>query len=225
MQRLMGRACASRRLRTTGEGGFTLLEAVLVVFVSSIGILSVALGLLTAINSDNRTNQAQRLNLAMTTVVDALKQQSYLPAVCPGVSNPAPRSDDADLASNASPAGRYLHRVVGDWDPVTKRWLLTATGGPTGDEAVQGWIDQGVVFSITDVQYWSSDTKNIASGDGFGYPTNVNPSLRTCDANSYQWPAARMMVQACWKTTTVGECDPEGGKELSTVTIHGPRGP
>ena len=207
----------------TGEGGFTLLEAVLVVFVSSIGILSVALGLLTAINSDGRTNRAQRLNLAMTTVVDALKQQSYLPAVCPGVPNPAPRSDDADLSLNTSPAGRYLRRVVGDYDSVNQRWLLTPSGGPTGDEAVQGWVDEGVVFIITDVQYWSSDTKNVASGDGFGYPTNVNPSLRACDANPYSWPAARLLVQACWKSDTVGVCDPEGGSERSTVTIHGPR--
>lgn len=206
----------------TGEGGFTLLEAVLVVFVSSVGILSVALGLLTAINSDGRTNRAQRLNLAMTTAVDALKQQSYLPAVCPGVSNPAPRSDDANLSLNTSPAGRYLRRVVGDYDPVTKQWLLTSTGGPTGDEAVQGWVDQGVVFSITDVQYWTSNY-TIGSGDGFGYPTNVNPTLRTCDANAYSWPAARLLVQACWKSDTVGVCDPEGGRELSTVTIHGPR--
>ena len=225
MQRLIGRACASRRLRTCGEGGFTLLEAVLVVFVSSIGILSVALGLLSAINSDGRTNRAQRLNLAMTSVVDSLKQQSYLPAVCPGVSNPAPRSDDTNLASNSSPAGRYLRRVVGDYDPITKTWLLNAQGGPTGDEAVQGWIDQGVVYSITDVQYWSSDTKNVASGDGFVYPTNVNPGLRACETNSYSWPAARLLVRACWKSETVGVCDPDGGTELSTVTIHGPRGP
>jgi type II secretory pathway pseudopilin PulG len=225
MRRLVGRSSASYRLRTTGEGGFTLLEAVLVLFIASVGILSVALGLLTALNSDNRTNQAQRLNLAMTTVVDSLKQQSYLPAVCPGASTPAPRSDDPDLASNSSPAGRYLRRVVGDWDPVTKTWLLTPQGAPTGDEAVQGWIDQGVVFSITDVQYWSSDTKNVASGDGFVYSTNVNPGLRACETNSYGWPAARLLVRACWKSETVGVCDPGGGTELSTVTIHGPRGP
>ena len=213
MQRLIGRACASQRLRTCGEGGFTLLEAVLVIFVTSIGILSVAYGLLAAINADGRANKQERLNLAMTTAVDALKQAPFLPVECPAVSTPAPRSDDAALSSNNSPAGRYLQRIVGTYNSGTDSWT-------DGDEAVHQWMRQGVVFSITEANYWAP---SIASGNGFRYAGNPDAALQNCDATQYSWPVTRLTVTACWDTPGVTGCDQGGGTIKSTVAVHGPR--
>lgn len=213
MQRVIGRACASRRLRTCGEGGFTLLEAVLVIFVTSIGILSVAYGLLAAVNADGRANQQQRLNLAMTTAVDALKQVPYLPVECPVISTPAPRSDDADLVSNGTPAGRYLNRIVGTYDAATDSWT-------DGDEGVQDWMRQGVVYSVVDASYWAP---SISSGNGFRYPGNPDPALRTCDDDPYSYPVTRLTVAACWDTPGPSGCDQGGGTIKSTVAVRGPR--
>lgn len=213
MQRLIGRACASRRLRTTGEGGFTLLEAVLVIIVTSIGILSVAYGLLAAINADGRANKLQRLNLAMTTAVDALKQTPYLPLECPAVSNPAPQSGDTNLASNNSPAGRYLYKIVGDFNPTTKTWS-------GGDPAVDQWLEQGVVLSVVEANYWDA---SIASGNGYRYSGNPDTSLQACNDTQYSWPVTRLTVTACWNTDGPTGCEQGGGTIKSSVALHGPR--
>lgn len=213
MDSWIGRACASRRLRTDGEGGFTLLEAVLVIFVTSIGILSVAYGLLAAINADGRANKQERLNLAITTAVDALKQTSFLPVECPAVSTPAPRSDDAALASNDSPAGRYLKRIVGTYTKATDSWA-------DGNKGVQDWIRQGVVYSIVDVDYWAPGR---TSGNGYRYEENFDTSLRTCDATAYSYPVARILLTACWDDPGVTGCDQGGGTLRSSVALRGPR--
>jgi len=213
MSSWIGRACASRRLRTDGEGGFTLLEAVLVIFVTSIGILSVAYGLLAAINADGRANKQERLNLAMTTAVDALKQSPFLPVQCPAVSSPAPRSDDNALASNNSPAGRYLQRIVGTYSTATDSWT-------DGNEGVQDWIRQGVVFSIVDANYWAP---SIESGNGYRYAGNPDTSLQACNDTPYSYPVTRLTVTACWDTPGPTGCDQGGGTIRSTVALRGPR--
>ncbi|MFM7062215.1 MAG: hypothetical protein ACKO04_01805 [Actinomycetes bacterium] len=213
MTNVTGRACASCGLRTSGEGGFTLLEAVLVIFVTSIGILSVAYGLLAAVNADGRANKQERLNLAMTTAVDALKQAPFLPVQCPAVSSPAPRSDDAALSSNSTPAGRYLRRVVGTYNAGTDSFT-------DGDEGVQDWIRQGVVFSIVDASYWAP---SISSGNGYRYAGNPDTSLQACNDDPYSYPVTRLTVTACWDTPGVTGCDQGGGTIRSTVALRGPR--
>ena len=202
MRRLVRRSGASHRLRTTGEGGFTLLEAVLVVLVSSVGILAVALGLLSAISIDGRTNRQQRLNVASTTILDQLERTPPQTPTCPEVSSPAPRSDQSALGANTSAAAKYLR---------------SALSAPQ----VQQWVDRGVVFSVTRLNYWAST--GVSRGDGCVGPDNIEQSLKVCSTNDYDYPVARLEILACWSGDGEDGCDPKNSRIVGAASVRGPR--
>ncbi len=83
-------------VRRRGQGGFTLLEAVIVVLVASVGIVSIAIGLQTAVTQDNRSNEQQRFNLAVTSFAEAVKRPTvWVDCECPDPSNPIDPTGDA----------------------------------------------------------------------------------------------------------------------------------
>lgn len=194
-----------RRVRGAhrGQAGFTLLEAVLVVTIASIGILAIALGLLTSIRGDSLANRQQRLNLAMTTFADSVKRADWIAPACPAVGTTPPRTNDPNLKLDATPAGRILYGIAGDDAAVA--------GVPRPDPGVRQLRTQGVVFSITDVQYWD-DTK--FTGDGF---------LTTCATQNMSWPVAKLKVKVCFTGSGPDGCDVDGPVVTSGVSMMGPR--
>jgi Tfp pilus assembly protein PilV len=160
-----------RHARARGQGGFTLIEAVLSVVVVSTAIVSIAAGLLGAARIDNRTNERQRANLALTTFVENL---DHVQSSCPAVSTPAPATGASNGASHATA-------------------LLSATAA---EPEVAEWIDRGMVFSITRVEYarWdvAAGAEDFTAACNTPPPTNPNP-LRP---RPY-YPVIRVTVTAC----------------------------
>lgn len=123
--------------RTRGQAGFTLVEGLLVVVISSIAVLSIALGLQTSVTLDNRSNEQQRLNLAITTFGESVKQSAWVWPVCPANTTPP-----ASTAEPLSPPPSHAHRI-----------LDNSTSAPE----VAAWVDVGIVFIVTGVSYWDND--------------------------------------------------------------------
>ncbi len=123
-------------VRRRGQGGFTLIEAVLSLVVVSIAILSIAAGLFTSARADNRTNEQLRGNLALATFTENLR---YVPSGGAGCSS----SDHAATLL----ANTLLEPEVGEW------------------------VDRGMVFAVTDVEYacWQVD----AGDEDFTAPCNA----------------------------------------------------
>jgi type II secretory pathway pseudopilin PulG len=201
MQGQVRSACASRRLCTEEQGGFALLEAVLVIGIAAIAILTIAIGMLTAVTANGRANRQQRLDLAMTTVVESVKREDWKPQSCPTMSSATPSTSDAALAANSAtfPADFYLYKAASD--PAVQAWLQPTSG-------------RKVKFSAKRFEYWTDNPAFGSSGDGF---------VSTCSTKSYRWPAARMLVVGCWARAD-GSCDPEEPSISSEIVLRGPRG-
>ncbi|MFZ4520032.1 MAG: hypothetical protein ACOYOP_16705 [Microthrixaceae bacterium] len=166
----------------------------LVITVTSIGILTIALGLLTTVKADGRSNRQQRLNLAVTSFNEAVKRGDWIVPTCPAVSSPPATSADADLGADPSHAALILSQALAD---------------PVVDE----WVSRGVVFAVTGVQYWGADGQGtpIQSGDGF---------TGSCSDPAYSWPVIRVETKACFRNGG-GACDPDGPVLTATTSKRG----
>lgn len=173
------------------------------VTIASIGILAIALGLLTSIRGDGLANRQQRLNLAMTTFADSVKRADWIAPACPAVGATPPRSSDPNLSADTSPAGRILFGIVGedDVDP----------GVPRSDPAVRQLRSEGVVFSITDLQYWDDQ---FFTGNGF-------PA--TCLTQNVSWPVAKLKLKVCFTGDGTDGCAADSPVVTSGAAMMGPR--
>ena len=195
-----------RRVRRAarGQGGFTLLEAILVVTIASIGILAIALGLLTSIRGDGLANRQQRLNLAMTTFADSVKRADWMAPTCPAVAaSGAPRTNDPNLRFGQDLASKVLYGIAGDEGAVANV--------PRPDPGVRQLRAEGVVFSITDIQYWD-DTK--FTGNGY---------LTTCAAQNMSWPVAKLQLKVCFTGSEPDGCAEDSPVVTSGASMIGPR--
>ncbi|MFM7069482.1 MAG: hypothetical protein ACKOYM_08500 [Actinomycetes bacterium] len=177
--------------------------------ISATAVLALAYAMFTTISNDGRANRQQRLNLAVTTMVDTLKLKPWLPTACPPIATPFPSSDDPLLSSNTTPAGKYLARAVDRSNPE--------------NDAVVEWLDQGVVFKIVAMEYDSRSelAKDPYTNQLVKTPVRNGDSFNaSCDAWSYSWPVARLTVQGCWRGTA---CDSDLGVVKSSVSIRGPK--
>ncbi len=191
--------------RARAQAGFTLLEVALVLAITGIGILAVALGLLAAVNTDGRANRQQRINLAVTNLVDAVRRTDWVvPASCFAVSSPPPTSADTAtaLSANNSHAARIMERLV-------------------ADPGVASWTSR-VTFKITDVTFWNPA---VSAGDGF----QAGSAKQLCDSNSGtlpnlgSYPVARLTVQGCWRSDDADGCDDDSAVVTSTAALRGSR--
>lgn len=155
------------------QRGYTLIEVIIAMFVIGVAILGLMMGLLTNMKANNVANQQQRTNLALTTFLENMPYVAPSGASCVAVSDPPPSSGTGG-SSVPSNAKSLLDRAL------------------TSPE-VQRWVDRGIVFTVTGVEY----AKWTVSGTGtedFG---------AACDAAGpaigQPWfPAIRVSVQACW---------------------------
>lgn len=193
------------RRRMGAKGGYTLLEAVLALIIASGAILTIALGLLTSGNADQHTNSRQRVNLALSTFTENLK---YSLSECPAVSSPAP--------SSGRPANPPSHATT-----LLDRTLEKAE--------VAKWVDRGIVFTVTDVEYGDTDPYDFGAGvpeafDGAcSDPAPTGPS----DLRPPPWyPVIRVTVQACFGLAPDAVDCPEGEpvEQVSVVKRGGRRG-
>ena len=173
------------------------------VTIASIGILAIALGLLTSIRGDGLANRQQRLNLAMTTFADSVKRADWVAPSCPAVAAVPPRTNDADLRNGTDPASKILYGIAGDAGAVANV--------PRPDPGVRQLRSQDIVFSITDIQYWD-DTK--FTGNGF---------LATCAAQNMSWPVAKLQLKVCYTGTGPDGCAEDSPVVTSGASMMGPR--
>lgn len=68
----MNRAWGRGRQRS--QQGFSLIEALVVIFLISTVVLTFAVGLQASVTSDGKTNREQRLNLALTSFAEGLRR-------------------------------------------------------------------------------------------------------------------------------------------------------
>lgn len=164
------------RRRARGQGGFTLVEGVLTIAVTSLGLLAVALGLLTSVRADNSANEQQRLNLALTTFSESLQYRgcgAYAsPARPPGT--PAPTDETFDPPSS-----------------LAAEFLATAVQQPQLAE----WIDRGYTFSVVRVEYWDPSSSD---------PSGTDTYVQQCPGDE-QWPAVRLSISACRGSESDGD--------------------
>lgn len=163
--------------RARGQGGFTLVEGVLCVLVAGLGILAVALGLLTSVRLDNRANDQQRLNLALRTFTESAAYSRSPVGAC-GASDPAPTTDTLATAP-LSHAREILRAAVARGD-------------------LQRWIDRRVLFTVTDVEYGTTVTSatTVPGQELFAAASDL-PSCPAPVAPAPSYPVIRISVTAC----------------------------
>lgn len=188
-----------RGVRAQGQGGFTLVEGIICVLVAALGILSVALGLLTSVRVDNRSNDQQRLGLAMRTFTESAAYSRPTGGAACGASDPAPSS--ANLASApSSHAKQILEAAIAKGD-------------------LQRWIDRRVMFTVTDVEYGTevdpldptAQERFVSADDLASCPAPVEP------APSY--PVIRISVSACLSVVVAGERQCEDGAPVVDAQV------
>lgn len=79
---LLGPGRASFRAARGSQAGVSLLEALVVIVLVSFVVLTFAYGLQTAVTTDGRTNRQQRMNLALTSLSETLRQADWI-VPCP----------------------------------------------------------------------------------------------------------------------------------------------
>lgn len=185
----MGSGADTRR---RGQGGFTLVEGVLCVAITAIGLLAVVLGLLTSVRVDNRANEQQRLNLAVKTFSESVSYSRPRSGAPCGATTPPPTS--ATLASDpASHAKQVIEAAVARGD-------------------IQRWMDQRVLFVVTDVEYGAYEPspsttvaqERFVTADALvSCPAPVSPPP--------SWPVIRISVTACYEAEIGGvvQCSPD----------------
>lgn len=183
-----------------------MLEVVLVIAIASIGILTVAIGLLTSVSADNRANDQQRLNLAMTTFAESVRWVS--PEECPG--------DQAFL--NEDPPHPTNETVGAAPDSLRAAFLLAALEEPE----MQAWVDRGITFSVTGVRYWDPEWEAELVGDP-DHPALDHP----CHDEDLRWPVVKVSLVACWGDDDdggAGECRDDRTPIDAQVVKRGPSG-
>jgi hypothetical protein len=190
-----------RRWGTRGQGGFTLLEGVICVAITAVGLMAVALGLLTSTKVDNQANDLQRLNLATRSFTESTSFSR--PPVGTPCGSTSPPPSTVTLGSAAPSHAKLL--------------LQSAVG--RGD--LDRWIDQRVVFTVTDVEYGQSSgtaqEQFIAASALATCPAPVAP------APSY--PVIRISVRVCRGGEVGGAsvCDPSSPVVDAQVIERGGR--
>ena len=117
-----------KKVNTTGEGGFTLLEVIVAISILTFGLLAVASMQMTAIRGNyNASNITEATTVAQDRLEDLMGLLYSDPLLAPGngLSDPAP----------PSPSGYTITYDVLDNNPMMNTRLITVT--------VQ-WQDKGV---------------------------------------------------------------------------------
>jgi type II secretory pathway pseudopilin PulG len=186
---------AQRRQRD--QRGLTLIEAVLALVIVVVAIISIAGGLLVSARVDNFANETQRANLALQTFVENLEYRPPGANPC-GVGAGAPVSAPG-VSNPPSHAGSIMTTALG------------------ADE-VQEWIDRGMLFRITDLQYAS-----VGTGPG---AETFSPTCPTPPAPEDPfYPVVRLEVEACLVVdTTRTDCDDAVGVVADAVLRGGRTG-
>ncbi len=112
------RMCASACKRGRGQGGFTLLEAIVSLALVSTVVLTLAAGLLTTVRSSASAKGTQLVDGALSAYAESFKGSYPV-----GVSSPCPTS--ADFMSAANPPA-WL-----DEDPAVVAYSVSRTEGWT----------------------------------------------------------------------------------------------
>lgn len=171
---------ADRPTPSRSQAGVSLLEALIVVLLASVVVLTIAYGLQVSVTTDGQTNRQQRMNLALSTLTDGLRQIQGLDnhnhplryIVCDG-STAHPCPNDAVDAGGRSAAALSYQAVLN---------AQVATSGGSVIDALKG-ID----WRVDSVEYWQpityetessgspTTTALVASGGG-GYGPDFNPT-------------------------------------------------
>ncbi len=109
-----------KKVNTTGEGGFTLLEVIVAISILTFGLLAVASMQMTAIRGNyNASNITEATTVAQDRLEDLMGLLYSDPLLDPGngLSDPAP----------PSPSGYTITYDVLDNNPITNTRLITVT--------------------------------------------------------------------------------------------------
>lgn len=139
--------------RRRTQDGATLIEALLVVMLASAVVLVIAYGLQVSVETDGRTNRQQRMNLALSTLTDGLRQVDFVPPCDGTVSHPCP-NDVQGIG------GRSAHAVA--YQTVLQNQLVDTD--PDVQEALEG-----VSWQVDSVEYWQPVDYSGTDPAGGGY--------------------------------------------------------
>lgn len=178
------------RVRVTpagGQRGYTLMEALIAILVSSIAIVTIASGLIASIRIDDSANIRQRMNLALATFLENLEY-----------TRPAPDcADDPD-----GHAQSILAKILDDPDVAPN-----APNPPNADDQysleVMQWVDERyMVFQIPSVRYTNWD-----AGDDFSVPETFTDDCEAM-APPPAYPVIEVTVEVCYVLDpAVTNCD------------------
>jgi len=113
--------------------GFSLIEALLALAITSSAILVVALGIQVAVETDGQTSQIQRGGVALTTVTEAVRSNDVAFEVCPATSPTIEQRYKASVTSRLRDVDRvaipdFEILQIDFWEPP----VITATSTTGG---------------------------------------------------------------------------------------------
>ena len=196
------RVCRAKRrdlgaTRPAGQSGFTLLEALIALVVTSVAVMAIAGGLLLSTRVDNQTNAQQRANLALTTFMENIEfvQAPSASADC-GTGSGGPAVSSPGVSNPPSHAAQLMGTAV-------------------ADPEVQTWINRGMMFRITSVTYGTDD-----SGPGaetFG---------SDCSAPTAEpkYPVIKITAEACRASAAAVSCGESVAVDAEVVKRGGRTG-
>lgn len=132
--------------RGSGQSGFSLIEALLVLVIASAVILVLAVGMQTVVETDGQTNRIQRGGLALTTVTEALRSSDVPFVQCPVGATTIERT--------------YEDAVKQRLQDVDKVVVPTFTFPEDSGKVITP------SFAIVQVDYWTPPTFSAASTSG-----------------------------------------------------------
>lgn len=143
----------SRRKR--GQAGVSLIEALLVLALTSGVILVIALGIQTAVTTDGQTSRIQRSGAALTSVTEALRSADVPFAVCPTTS---PTIEQ-----------QYERAVVDELRDVVKAEVPVLPAGSVGSSVA--------AFRIVRIDVWSPPNITASGATGGSFSTTSSTAL------------------------------------------------
>lgn len=194
----MNRLLNKRIARLADEGGFTIIEVMVAIFILLIGVLA-TVTLLNTANASTERNQARNgaTNL-VRDIIEAARALPYDKTTATVNSTGAPDSTFQTALQSMSPTTGGSS--FADSDPATPGWQITRRG-----------IRYTVTIAacvVDDAKDGVASSHTPAAANGTGYWCPNLPTTPTGDSNGDDY--RRVVVRAAWTNSTCNSCSTPG---------------